>query len=270
MTRVILFDSFIDPDIYFAVTNLPDPFTIDIPIGITNNETITLYFQATLVNPPTGWGNYPQNLGGVGAGASGYFTFSPTRSQPTLTNGEFTEQITIRINAYTDSGYTNLYGYQDLLSNITFIDYLDPTWTLLYNDNFDDGTNQNWVPVSGNIDSKYTNYGGSGSVFSTRYISAPYSLEFSGGSTGRHLQKSFSIGAYTKAFIIIHVYKDLGYIAIAIGNTLVKPFAINEPNKTWMRYVFPLTTNATNVVKLASTTNALGGALIDDIYIVAK
>lgn len=279
MTLNIVFDYYIDPDLYFAITNLASPFNIDIPLAITNNEGITLYFEATLVNPPVDYSNYPQQLGSLAAGASGWFTFSPSRTTPTLTAGEFTESIKLRVNAYTDSGYTNLYGSQDLIMNITYIDYLDPAWTQIDVVNFDDGTRGGFATVSENIEAGYN--APLNAQSSTYYLSAPYSYGSTGGNYAQSSYKAYDTTPYTKVIAIVHSFIRLGGAKPLImakdqvtgDKKIVKSGGIPQPGSVWVRYTFPLyiSTGSRLYLGCKSTSSSAEPVVdYDDIYIVGK
>lgn len=254
-----------DPDLYFDIAGLPSPFDVIIPICISNNESITLYFRASLVNPPTDWVTSSVDLGSITGGNSSCFTATFSRNAPTLTNGEYSETLTLRIAAYTDSTYTTLYGYQDVQLTINYIDHTDPSWTILYQDNFDDGTRQGWTYDTTIIDS-ICGFKTNPQIVGTHYISAPYSAQI-GYSTNGSAYKDYTVGAYTKAYIIIHVYIT-DRTAIKIGDTLVKPCTVGNITNQWLRLVYPLPTNATTRVRIANAVNVY--SYIDDIIVIAK
>ena len=265
-----------DPDIYFDVNDLPDPFTINIPLGITNNENSTLYFKATLVSPSSDWSDYDQQLGSVGSGASSYFIYTPKRAQPTLTDGEYDETITLKIEAYTDDTYSTLYGSQTVDITIHFFDHGDSSWTVLYHDHFDDASKSGWKSGAGYIgEYKY----GTPKIANSHYISAPYSLSNTNDS-GTHAEKEYDVGSYTKARIIFHVYipEKSGNRAdfyVKLGDKLIIPPAISHklPTNKWLRICADMPVNTTT--KLWWGTNYAGwttGEYIyfDEIWVIAK
>ena len=257
-----------DPDIYFDVNDLPDPFTINIPLGITNNENSTLYFKATLVNPSSDWSDYDQQLGSVDSGASSYFIYTLKRAQPTLTDGEYDETITLKIEAYTDDTYSTLYGSKTVDITIHFFDHSDPSWTVLYHDDFDDGTTQGWSSSSGTVEG-YSH--GSIELTTDHYVSAPYSLSET-SSIKYYAHKSYDIGNYTKARMIIHAYViSNAAFALMIGDKLVveKRLAYHGiPKEKWVRLCFDMPVNTTVEVKWAASS--AGSVYFDEIFVIAK
>jgi len=275
VARVMKVDVYVDPHVYFDVADLPDPFTVWIPVSITNNEDVTLYFRITLVNPPTGYSDYTKDLGSVGAGASKFFTYSFKRAQPSLVDGELDEDLLLRIEAYTDPDYTEFYGLAETSITVHYIDHNDPAWTVLYHDTFDDGTMQGWgrskvdpEPALGrtnHLDVWLT---------SSHYISAPYSILFfdKGVSTNwTSLCKSFTVGAYNKAYIIIHYYAIYTF-AIMIGNDLLVSGAVPKAYNKWIRLVLPLPVNTTTTVYIKPYQNARDRVVgyLDDVIVIAK
>jgi len=257
----------IDPDVYFDVQGLPDPFEVRLPISITNNEKIGLYFRAELVTPPVGYTNYVKDLDLVGAGSSAYKVFAFNRAQPTLVDGELDEALTLKISAYTDAAYTDLYGEATFDFTIHYFDHTDPAWTELYHDNFDDGTTQGWDRLSGRIDEVI------GAVATPiasgiHFISAPYSL-MNGGVGGYYNYKDYIIGAYIKARIVIHFYVVAGTkVAFKLGDKLIKPGLIPVVEDLWNRLCANMPVNATT--RLAWQVSTANDGWIDEIIVIAK
>lgn len=268
----VYFTYHVDPDLYYDIEGLASPITINIPIGITNNETFTLYFRVLLVSPPAEYSNTSKDLGSLAAGASAFFIFDPTRTLPTLTAGEFDEALTIRIEAYTDAGYTNLYGSADLATTIHFFDSLDPAWTMIYRDTFDDGSIEGWLSESGRTADPTFGpaYGYDLHANDTHYISAPYALR-NGVSSDYTNYKNYSVGAYSKARIVIHYWLTSGKkIAIKIGDNLIIPGTIGNimPKETWVRVAYALPVNATTKVRVQ--VNGSNACWLDEIRVIAK
>lgn len=259
-----------DPNIYFDVNGLPDPFTIEIPLGITNNENSTLYFKATLVSPSSDWSDYEQELGSVGSGATSSIIYTPKRAQPTLTNGEYDETITLKIEAYTDDTYSTLYGSQTVDITIHFFDHSDSSWTVLYHDNFDDGTSQGWSYGTLEIFAPGGSYGCvSPHADDDHYISSPYALRPKTSSEDRNaIYKNYSVGEYNKAIMILHFYSTQR-IAIRLQNSagkkLVKPDYMLNDGK-WHRVAFALNVNDNNQIQIQGHSYIW----IDEIWVIAK
>jgi len=266
----VYFSYHVDPDLYYDIEGLAAPITVNIPVGITNNEAFDLYFRILIKNPPAAWSNTSKDLGAISAGASAFKVFDPTRDLPTLTDGEFDETLTLRIEAYKDSGYTDLYGYAELETTIHFFDSLDAAWTMVDRDTFDDGTVEDWSYEDGVTADPSTWGYGPVYVSDIHYISAPYGLR-NGSDPDKTLYKDYTVGAYSKARIVIHYWLESGTaIAIKIGNKLIVPAAIGDimPKGTWVRVAYALPVNATTRVRVQINTS--GDGWLDEIRVIAK
>ena len=259
-----------EPDLYNDVNGLPDPFTMNIIIGITNTHTATLYFKASITSPPAAYTSSSTNLGSVAAGLSGFFVFTPVRHPPTLTAGEYDETLTFRIDAYTDAGYSTAYANQTLSVVIHHFDHADASWAVVGHTTFDDGTDGGWVEGTGVIDASTSHYCLK-YIQSTYFYSSPYSLRVSGGVNGRHNTKTFNTAAYSKARFVIHVREGNAYakFALRINNVLVKPFALNLVAYYWCRLAFNMPIGSAIVCKFAGDFQT-EGPCVDEIWVIAK
>jgi hypothetical protein len=131
--------------IYIDYSNLPDPVLHKFLLTIRNQSLSTLYFK--ILSYVSNWSiSDPSNgqLGAVGSGSTGTYTITMSRSKPT---GEVTDTGYLRIQAFTDSAYSNKVGEVDL--NVTvYIEDLE-NWTNVTINSFDDGTAQGWTLASG-------------------------------------------------------------------------------------------------------------------------
>lgn len=263
---------YLESDVYYDVEGLSSPFTVYIPLGVTNNLGTAKYIKVELITPPSGWGSYSQQLGSVAAGASTFLIFAPTRTTPTLSGGELDESLTLRVSAYEDSGYTTLYGYADLTFTMHFFDSTDAAWTVISSDNFDDGTTQGWAGVTSTIIDGYAiHYGELTQVSSTHYITSPYALWCPGGSGNSCWRKSFTVGAYTKARAVIHFYMASGYhLAAKFGDKLVLPIAVTSamPHGTWIRFAGNFPVSASTYIYIAGTYTMY--IWLDKVKVIAK
>ena len=142
----IKFDAnWLDPDLYWDTSRLPTVMTMTVPIGITNNEDVTLYFQVTLVAPPVAYSTYTHNLGSLAAGASSIFLYYMDRIHPALALGEYDENVIARVIAYTDAGYLFVYAQQDLLLSVHHFDHEDVAWNEVIHHHFDRGSVEGWA-----------------------------------------------------------------------------------------------------------------------------
>jgi hypothetical protein len=131
--------------IFIDYSNLPDTINHAFFITIQNQSVSSLYFKITsfisnwtVTSPSNG------QLGGIGGGGSSTFTITISRNKP---SGETIDTGYLRVEAYTDSNYTNQVGYADL--NVTiYIEDLE-NWTDVTINSFDDGTQQGWSLSSG-------------------------------------------------------------------------------------------------------------------------
>jgi hypothetical protein len=262
-----------EPDLYNDVKDLTDPFNLNIVISITNTYSATLYFQASLVTPPEGYTNTSANLGAITAGANTIFTFSPTRAQPSLTTGEYDEELTIKIEAFTDSGYTSSAGSQTVVQDIYHFDHTDGSWTVLNHATFDSNTYDGW-----NVTQVASFEGGIAEPFmltSSSYLTPFYALT-SMYSVYYCNKQTFNTNSYTKARFVIH-YKTtgqygVGNLAIIMNDTLVKKSAvITAPYNRWIRYAFSVPIGTAVPIAFA----CIGGqsnyqSFIDEIWVIAK
>jgi len=256
-----------DPDIYMDVQGLPDPFEVAIDMLIRNDETIDLYFRASLVTPPPGYSDYTHDLGLIAAGTEAYKRYTFKRAQPTLIDGELDETITLLIQAFKDAAYTDLYGEGTFPLTMHYFDHTDPAWTELYHDNFDDGTTQTWTGIAELIDPAIPGYGPCGAT-DLRYLSPYYSL-MNYSTSGYSIAKDYTVGTYTKARITVHYNVEPGTrVAWALGGELIKPGRVPVPSDVWLRFSRPLPVNATT--RLAAQADTLEALYIDEVVVVAK
>ena len=268
-----------EPDLYNDVNSLPNPFTMNVPIGISNTHPAsTLYFKASLITPPSGYSNYVQQLGSVANGASAIFIFSFQRASPSLTTGELDETLTFRIDAYTDSGYSVAYANQSLSIGVHHFDHTDASWTVIAHDSFDDGTFDGYSNDYGIIESQAGGYALSG-LSSTNFLSSPYSMNCPGGAPGRSY-KSYNTNGYTKARFVVHMFEPhssvnpsvKAQINLRIDNVLKKSGVLYLPQNQWCRLAFNMPIGTAKVVGFSAmpNDNSPNTPCIDDIWVIAK
>jgi hypothetical protein len=261
-----------EPDIYNDVCDLPTPFTLNILLGITNTHpATTLYFKASIVTPPADYSVSSTNLGSLAPGASGFFIFTPVRAKPTLTAGEYDETLTLRIDAYTDAGYSAAYANKTLSTAIHHFDHSDASWTVIDHADF---TNDEcgWAHV---------HFYGDPPVDPTHFYSSPASLKMSFYSTGSSYgpgtaTKTLNTGAKTKARIIYHIYHDGNAnddaIRVTVGGIIKKPRALPLPQNKWIRlaYNFPVNQNVVTEFWCRGSTYDYPFYWIDEVWVIAK
>lgn len=263
---------------YCDIEGLPNPLTLSIPIGITNTTDVALYVQANLVAPPVGYAAYTDQFGVIAANSSDIFIWTIDRTTPALVGGELSENITARIEFYTDAGYLALYNQQTLNITIEWFDKGDVNWTQVDVDTFDGGTREGWVASTGIIDVSFGGGNAGGTLLnSTHFLSTPYSLaKFVGGSiTGYIFRKLFDASGlgYTKARVIIHYRLPAGTskAAIKVGDDLILTGAVSNamPREEWIRMAYSFPVNVATYVRVQTNdgTEMFG---IDEIYIIGK
>jgi hypothetical protein len=131
--------------IYIDYSNLPNPVLHKFFLKVQNQSISTLYFR--ILSYIDNWSiSDPSNgqLGSIGSSSTNTYTITMSRSKPT---GEATDTGYLRIQAFTDSSYSNKVGEVDL--NVTvYIEDLE-NWTNATINSFDDGTAQGWTLASG-------------------------------------------------------------------------------------------------------------------------
>jgi hypothetical protein len=268
-----------EPDLYNDVTDLPNPFTMNIPIGITNTHpSATLYFKVSIVSPPAAYSVSSTNLGSLAVGTSAIFTFTPVRALPTLTAGEYDETLTFRVDAYTDSGYSAAYANQTLSVTIHHFNHIDASWTIIAHDTWDNGTTEGW-----STDGNYVE-GGAYAFYADRnsaigFLSSPYALHCSAPISGKGY-KNYNTNGYTKARFVYHIREPAyqGYKAtsnLMINYVVRKYLAYPLPDNQWCRLAFNMPIGASIEVAVSGTYNPTNDPMyyapgVDEIWVIAK
>jgi hypothetical protein len=268
-----------EPDLYNDVNGLPDPFSMNIILGITNTHTATLYFKASITSPPAAYTSSSTNLGSLAPGQSGFFVFAPARHPPTLTAGEYDETLTFRIDAYTDAGYSAAYANQTLSVAIHHFDHADAAWTVVEHAAFDSDL-CGWTYAGG--------FSGTNPIDPTHFYSSPASMKvmfLSGGGSSYcpgTATKALNTGAKTKARIIFHIYHqtsgglyttaDDDAIRVTVGGVVKKPRALPLPLSAWARlaYNFPVNANVAVEFWCRGATYDYNAYWVDEIWVISK
>jgi hypothetical protein len=254
-----------EPDLYNDITDFPNPFTMKIPIGIANTHpSATLYFKVSIVLPPAAYSVSFTNLGSLAIGSSAIFTFTPERSLPTLTAGEYDETLTLRVDAYTDPGYTVAYANQTLNVTIHHFNHTDGSWIVVRHDTFDGADNDGWGGVNCGKTSAY------GFLSSPCAFVCAYDQNQGYSWSG---YKNFVVGNYTKARFILHIKAPDPYnqqsVEINIDGVAKKQRDVHLPADTWCRLAYNMPVNKTTLVRVHSQTYS-GAVVIDEIWVIAK
>jgi len=303
-----------DSEQFCDIEGLSEPFIVPLPIWITNalapaarartfgraraaetddaqkDFAIALippgnrWFRISIVNPTTSWSYTSKDLGLVEPGKSVIFIFDPRRLKPTLTAGEYDEQLTVHLAAYRDPDYTMLLAEIDLPTLIHFYNSLDPAWTIIARDNFDDGTVQGWVGRAAGAVDALAPFCTEVHVAAEHWVSPPYSLSMSGQAVhpNVHAEKSYNAVGRTKARLTLHLYREVGIhgtCALAIllrrytESNLILPAALSmalEANR-WHRLAFNFPTDVATAIWIGTACTAgLSLNWFDEIRIVAK
>jgi len=279
--------------VYNDIFNMPDPVLLDLTVRIYNYDEVGLYMRVDGYD--SAWAFSDNKLGLLGSASNMQRCLDQfgSRARP---NAETSESVTVRLRAYTDSGYTNLKWTFERTVDIMFIKSNDGSWTQDFLNNFDDGTVQGWAHA---IEEKC--YQKSFGVVSDYVLSPPYSLcaHREGTGTGHNrsrFYKSFVTPNKNKVFTIIDarfdndVFNTGGlrrnvYVEIQRDDTLIlhlgiqyaeAPLSIQGfPNERWLRFIVPLPKNETIEVRLVYDCYDDGTAVwskfwMDDFRIISK
>jgi len=248
------------PDYYICINDLAaNTIPLDIRLYIKNQESSGYYFKISPhTSAPSGWSVPEYFVGYIGVDQTKDFVYPIERSKPlSISEGRITEKIDIRVAAYYDQSYTDLYSYDNFTVTIHLIDRNSSAWTLLYYDNFDDGTNQGW----------------SGGSPSTRYYrSFRYSFAFRPPGAS----KSYYVGAgFKEAYAVLAIRFDSsqpdGYPMIYIDNILYFKPDVPPLSNRWYQIVIPLHPGTNNIsIKTDEPPYSAAFANVDDVYIIAK
>jgi len=130
-------------------TRAADPVTYNFKLKIKNQGTSTVYYKLTessgvwsISSPSNG------ELGSVGSGSSKIFDITLQRALPT---SDVVETIDLTLEAYSDSGYTNLVDSVSFSMTAILADI--HSWPSYTKYDFDDGTAQGWTLSGASIQS---------------------------------------------------------------------------------------------------------------------
>lgn len=253
--------------IYFDLVNLPDPVYLGLTVRIFNYDDVALYMRVDAYK--SGWTFTTNNLGSLGSGANQYYNLDNfgNRAKPAT---ELEETITVRLRAYTDSGYTNLKWTFERVIDIVFIKSDDGSWTTDFLNNFDDGTVQGWAVINEeNNDAGYPTL----TVVTDYVLSTPYSVRMRqyiskyqspyNWCLRARLYKSFVTPDRPNIFAIIDLRHSSSYqlnarpwvknfraqrddtLLVWIGRPYNTDADNTFPLNKWMRLVVPLPRNTT-------------------------
>jgi len=127
-----------------------DPVVLVIKIKIQNLGSVTGYFKLVVPeDSPWKFGtdlataSNEKTLGGIDAQSSKEFTIKLVRAKPT---SEMDETLTVEIQAYSDSNYTDYMGSEMFDIYVHFVDL--PNWNIVDYTNFDDNDWNGWTSTN--------------------------------------------------------------------------------------------------------------------------
>jgi len=281
--------------IYADLVNLPDPVYLGLTVRIFNYDAVGLYMRVDAYK--AGWTFTTNDFGLLASGGNMYRNIDNfgNRAKPASAT---TETITVRLRAYTDSGYTNLKWTFERVVDAVFIKSDDGSWTQDVLNNFDDGTVQGWAAFNeaGNDDGGYP--APAVQVRTDYVLSTPYSVRlFSRWTTNlkevrTRLYKSFTTPDRNNVFAIMNIRPGFDdpaatytkYIKFQRDGTdlvfLGRPFdtAFSDyapPDNKWMRIVMPLPRNTTVEIRIVQdmyvgSATHYGYLWFDDFMIISK
>lgn len=252
---------------------MPNPLDLMAYIGIANTHTARLYFRLTL-SAPGSYSNYDRQLGYVESMNSKFFVYNLNRSLPTLSNGEFNENVTLEVHAYTDAGYSNELVFDTLVLPFHYIDHAHSSWTVVDHTNFDNGF---WGNYNDSINGYLETTSGCFDFYisNEQFLSAPYSIKMSSYNGYRY--HCFDLRSFTRAYFIIHhrtgagtdsQHSDLGLrlnwlMAISYGTPMPKA-------ATWYRSAFKVPLVYNMEVAFAGYVQTQYDIFVDEIWVIAK
>lgn len=241
------------PDYYVCISNLKDSIlNMSIAFKIESFENKSFWFMIDQYQtPPAGWSVAPYYIGKIDPDTTMSFVYSNlARAKPSsIPEGRITETLALVVKAYYNATYTNLYSQADFTVRYHFIDIESTAWTILYHDNFDDGTTQGWAQ------------GGGGLEWYNHYRSWPCSL-----NTGYGASKTFNTnGPFTEAYFVCPCWVGGGSeFWLAFNQQRQFQSEVTTPRDGWYSLAVPLPVGSNTQVQTQ------GWVIIDDIYVVAK
>ena len=241
----------IDPDIYIDISEEDDPVKPAITLEIYNGSDADLYIKLVPEGPET-WTFTPKELGLVPAGEKKTFYIEDWGQRP-LPGEELTELITLKLEAYLDSGYSEYVG---AVTKDLYVHFIDMSgYNVIDDDDFTEDT-EGW---SGGV------------LSSTHYVTPPNSLlksdtlwdatTYSACSTDAAtplVNKTFTIPDVPKAFLSLYArveHDELpanaeltkAVVQVYVNDTLVAEVPALD---RWVKIVTPIPTNMDVTVKV--------------------
>lgn len=214
-------------------TRSVDPINHVLALSIQNQGTSKVYYK--LAESSGSWSiALPSDgkLGSVDSGTTGYFNVTLQRALPA---SDIIETIDFTLEAYSDSGYSNLIDSVDFSITVIIADIHN--WPNYTKYDFDDGTTQGWT------------LGGYMSISNAKSIGAGgyavYIKETSGFGKVTSMTKSVTVPNNNRAVMVFYINyhnTDFGvnYVAVKVnGNTIYRAGASGNA------ILYPIGSNAT-------------------------
>jgi len=231
--------------IYNDIVDLPDPMLLGLTIHYYNHSDTALYMKI-FGSGPSPWSSNAVELGSLASGANAYINLDNflSRTKPTEA---LTEELTLTLKGYTDSGYSDLKYEFSRTCTVVFIKSDDGTWTTDYLNNFNDGTIQSWAErVCAGDQSPSQDV--SLAVTSDYVLSTPYSLK-------QNRKVCLENTCYWIAVKYAEILLD-STIKIHLGKLFNDIDEDYIPKNKWMRLVIPLPINTTTEIAVRLCTSA--------------
>lgn len=272
------------------LVNLPDPLIMSLIVAIYNYDGVQLWMRVD--GWDAAWSFTTNNLGALGSGLNMTRRLDAFGSRPKPA-AETTETINVRLRAYTDAGYTNLKWTYTRTIEVLFIKSDDGSWTVYYDNDFDDGTLQGWSGAgeAGNVG------GFSIAVANDFVLSPPWSARAqialaNAGENRFRMSKDITTPNRNRVYGILNVrlsttepahdYCKHVLVRQGAGNQILfdgQPYTASAsddiPRNTWLRIVVALTKNMTFNLQIAFDyyDDGWGGtvrAWQDDFLVISK
>jgi len=257
-------------------TRATDPISATLLLVIQNQGTSTMYYKITETSGA--WSISSPTNGELGSVSSGYKSGRKITLQRALPTSDTIETVTFTLEAYSDSGYTNL--VESTTFSITFVIADIHSWPSYTKYDFDDGTSQGW-----SFDpSLYMTVSASKSI-----TAGGYSVALTGSGYQQYtLTKSETLPSNSRVVMMLYYnvgseysIRKLHYIAIKVnGNTVFQAgvydlpqvstsgFIATDHTTTWDMIGVDLSDYAGQSVTIDIVVSAEGGyTYLDDIII---
>jgi len=276
-----------DPDNAVNYAGMSGTLLLNQYIDIVNSSTITLYFKivaTVLSGDPSKWSNLTVEIGSVVASGKLSYCWIPGRVVPTT---KITESIRLNLKAYTNAGYTILYGEDYTDYNYQFFNHT--AGTLVDWADFENALD-GWTRSHANFGQFELGYPYTG-AYSLRlgwttlddtYNCAPDSSGTLVPNQTYYISKSFNLTGYSSAYLVLHStrqtagqtsYSDPKVIRIwtSTKDYIIRINRAADTTQPW-RIAIPLPT-VSDIVKITAGFSAMSGdALknnwIDSVFVV--